>query len=309
MELKYTKEDLKRLQSLPLYEKINLSKLRITEWYEHWQGKVCVSYSGGKDSTVLLKLVRELYPDVPAVYVDTRLDFPEVREHVKNTDNVIWLKPEMNFRKVIDTYGFCYPSKPCALHIDAARRNVPYALQIFEGKKKDGTPQNINEKFKRWKWLIDVDVKISAKCCEVMKERPLNKFQKENGVYPFIGILAYESQRRQMAWYMNGCNNFTNSKRANSKPIAFWTEQDILRYIVDNAVVIPTVYGSIIADKSGKLSTTGESRTGCIFCPIGAHLQKPNKFQRMKETHPQLYKYCMNELGLDEFLIKVGVPH
>ena len=65
--------------------KIALSKLRITEWYEHWQGKVYVSYSGGKDSTVLLKLVRELYPEVPAVYVDTRLDYPEVRAHVKAT--------------------------------------------------------------------------------------------------------------------------------------------------------------------------------------------------------------------------------
>ena len=49
--------ELRRLQSLPLEDKITLTKLRIQEWYEHWGGAVFVSFSGGKDSTVLLKLV------------------------------------------------------------------------------------------------------------------------------------------------------------------------------------------------------------------------------------------------------------
>ena len=56
---------LKQMQSLPLEAKIIKSQQRIREWYEHWDGDVYVSFSGGKDSTVLLHLVRELYPDVP----------------------------------------------------------------------------------------------------------------------------------------------------------------------------------------------------------------------------------------------------
>ena len=109
--MKFSNEDLKYLQNLPLSAKIDLSKLRIVEWYEHWRGKVYVSFSGGKDSTVLLKLVRELYPEVPAVYVDTRLDYPEVREHVKNTENVICLKPEMNSYKLLaEMVKNCPPS-------------------------------------------------------------------------------------------------------------------------------------------------------------------------------------------------------
>ena len=67
-----------------------------------------MSFSGGKDSTVLLDLVRRICPDVPAVFVDTGLEYPELREFVKTIPNVIWLKPEMNFRIVIEIYG--YPS-------------------------------------------------------------------------------------------------------------------------------------------------------------------------------------------------------
>ena len=305
-ELKYTKEDLKRLQSLTLEEKIALSKLRITEWYEHWQGKVCVSYSGGKDSSVLLKLVREIYPEVPAVYVDTRLDFPEVREHVKATENVVFLKPEMNFREVIDKFGFCYPSKEVARFIESARSGNVIALNRFEGKNADGSENIFFERnYSRWKYLIDLPLKISDKCCNIMKEKPLTKYQKEKGLRTYAGLLASDSFRRRQAWYRTGCNSFSTGK---SKPLIIWTEQDILRYIVEYNVKIPSVYGDIVEVK-GKLKTTGEKRTGCIFCPIAAHLEKKNKFQRLKESHLPLYNYCMKELGLDEFLTAVGVAH
>lgn len=302
----HTAKELKRLQALPLDEKIALSKLRIAEWYEHWQGKVCVSYSGGKDSTVLLKLVRELYPDVPAVYADTRLDFPEIREFVKATENVIWLKPEMNFREVIDTYGYCYPSKAVAHYVAAARRDIKYAKLLFEGKKADGSVYPFYEQYyTRWKWLIDAPLKISDKCCAVMKEKPIDSFVRKNKLHPYVGLLAEESNRRKTAWIRTGCNSFKSNK---SKPLSFWTEQDILRYLVDFNIKIPSVYGEIVEVK-GILQTTGEKRTGCVFCPIGAHLESPNKFQRLQKTHPDLYRYCMNALGLDEFLTTAGVAH
>ena len=45
-------EDLKRMQAFSLNQKIELAKANIREWYEQWDGKVYVSFSGGKDSTV-----------------------------------------------------------------------------------------------------------------------------------------------------------------------------------------------------------------------------------------------------------------
>lgn len=110
-ENKYTSTDLKIMQAWNLQRKIQVTQTRIIEWYQRNNGKVYIPFSGGKDSTVLLDLVRRIYPDVPAVFVDTGLEYPELREFVKSIPNVIWLKPEMNFRKVIETYGYPIISK------------------------------------------------------------------------------------------------------------------------------------------------------------------------------------------------------
>lgn len=64
-----------------------------------------VSYSGGKDSTVLIHLVRRICPDIPAVYVDTGLEYPEVRRMAIANANVV-LKPKMKFSDVISKYGY-----------------------------------------------------------------------------------------------------------------------------------------------------------------------------------------------------------
>ena len=77
---------------------------KIIEWYHHYGGKVAVSFSGGKDSTVLLDLARRAFPDLPAVFVDTGLEYPEIRAFVKSVPNVTWLRPEMPFSKVLTTY-------------------------------------------------------------------------------------------------------------------------------------------------------------------------------------------------------------
>ncbi len=72
-----TRNELKILQALPLEMKVLKTKQRIREWVQHYgTDGVYVSFSGGKDSTVLLHIVRELYPDIEAVFVDTGLEYP-----------------------------------------------------------------------------------------------------------------------------------------------------------------------------------------------------------------------------------------
>ena len=76
--------------------------------------------------------------------------------------------------------------------------------------------------------------------------------------------------------------------------MSFWTEQDVLQYIKEYNIPIASVYGEIV-EENGKLKTTGCDRTGCIFCAFGCHLEKePSRFQRLKETHPKQYEYCIN---------------
>ena len=147
----------------------------------------------------------------------------------------------------------------------------------------------------KWKFLKDAPFKISNKCCDIIKEKPLRKYQKSVGKYPIIATLTAEAARRESGWIKTGCNAF-ESKEPMSKPMSFWTEQDVLQYIERYDIPLASVYGDIVEEK-GKLKTSGLSRTGCMFCMFGCHLEKtPNRFQRMANTHPKIYDYCMRDV-------------
>lgn len=121
---KMTNEHLKMLQALPLDLKIKKTELRIKEWYEHWEGDVFISFSGGKDSTVLLDIARHIYPDIEAVFSDTGLEYPEIKEFVKTFPNVTIVRPKYSFKQILTKYGYPIISKEVANVVEGARRWV-----------------------------------------------------------------------------------------------------------------------------------------------------------------------------------------
>lgn len=303
-----TLEELKELQSLPLPFKVEITKQRIADFYDRLDGKVYVAFSGGKDSSALLHLVRSIYPDTPAVYGNTGIDLPSVRKLVSATDNVKVLPPLKTFGRVLKEDGLVFPSKMVAKIIKDARGGANYALQYLNGCHKDGTPSDYKKaNYAHWKWLLDVDVPISHLCCYYLKEGPMLKFEKESGLRPYVGIRATESTRRRDAWLKTGCNSFEQGKEK-SKPLSFWTEQDILEYLVQERIPIASAYGSIVRGIDGKLRTTGEARTGCMFCPIPlAH--KDNRLPAVKQVAPKMYDTFMNKMGLGEMFKKLGMDY
>lgn len=304
MSEKRTKEDLRELQALPLDLKILKTKNRIKEFYDFFGGQVYVSFSGGKDSTVLLHIARELYPDIEAVFVDTGLEYPEVRQHVKSFDNVIFLRPKMRFDEVIKTYGYPVISKDVSQTVYYARtKNSQWALRKLNGlNARTGEPSPYMERYKKYKALTEVDFNCSNFCCLIMKEAPLREISESKK--PIVGIMASESVRRLDAWIKTGCNAF-DSKQPLSKPMSFWTNQDVLQFLKSRNIPIASVYGDIVYKGDdgmlyensicgGNLCTTGCDRTGCMFCAFGAHLEDESRFVRLKQTHPKHYKYCMD---------------
>lgn len=336
---KHNNDDLRQMQSLPLEAKILMTQRRIRDWVDYWNGNVYVSFSGGKDSTVLKHIVDGMFDDIPAVFVNTGLEYPEIQKFVRDVKagkfdclnpDVEIIRPEMRFDEVIKKYGYPVISKQIADTIEGARRN-PTGSRMLRlkgeyGGRDDGNPSKFD--CKKWLFMLDSPFLISSKCCDVMKKKPIHKYEKQSNRHPIIGILAGESEIRKREWIKNGCNAF-ESKRPQSRPLSFWTEQDVLHYVKEFNVPYCSVYGDIQVKQNGTidgqmniidylgeyepediLETTGCDRTGCMFCMFGCHMEKePNRFQRMKVTHPKQYEYCMNTLGLKDVLEYIGVPY
>lgn len=314
-----SREELRMLQALPLELKTEKTKARIREWVNHFGADgVYVSFSGGKDSTVLLHLVRSIYPGVEAVFVNTGLEYPEIQEFVKSFENTTILRPKMRFDEVIKKYGYPIISKEvseCVSQGKISLQTGKYASRLLkllgEFKDKDGRKSIYNHE--KYKPLLYVDFNISHDCCNVMKKKPVHDFCKQTGKMPITAQTTEESLLREQQWLKNGCNGFA-MKKPISNPMSFWTEQDILTYIKQNNLPIAKVYGEIVYDNGNgerynnllfengtKLKCTGCQRTGCIFCGFGAHFKDDDRFVRLKETHPKQYAYCMNggEYGTD----------
>ena len=127
-----------------------------------------------------------------------------------------------------------------------------------------------------------------------MKKMPFKEYEKRTGRKPYVGTTQDEGFMRARLYASTGCNVY-DGKTIKSQPLGFWTRLDILRYVVENDIEICSVYGEIRQDAQGNYYTTGEQRTGCMFCGFWAHLeQEPNRFQRMSVTHPKHYRICMN---------------
>lgn len=304
--------DLRQRQALPLEAKVIMSQNRIREWYQYFGGDVYVSFSGGKDSTVLAHLVHDLYPEVPLVFSNTGLEYPEIQAFARKM-GATFIRPKMRFDEVISKYGYPLISKEVAEAIATARKmrtgygDMRRADLMGKRAEHDGFKYGSGSQYNKQKWLPlsqNTLFKISNMCCRMMKKSPLHTYEKNEKRVPFIGMLAEESRVREQAWIRHGCNAFDAVKKT-SNPMSFWTEQDVLAYIKNNGLEIASVYGDIVAvGQDGyeyeplpgikcKLKCSGCQRTGCIFCGFGQHLLKETTFSLISKTHPKQYEYCM----------------
>lgn len=370
-ENKHTMQELYQWQALPLNIKVLMTAERVRNWVDEFgEDGVYLSFSGGKDSTVLGHIIREVcgYKNIPFVFVDVPTQYPELKEFAKTFDNLVILKPKISFADVCEKYGFPLFGKEIANCIDGARRyvkcldsknnsntistdrqtdrqTIPYACYMADlmgidrrvnksnadyqslqmgvipsGSKRrldrlngvllDNNGEKSQFNMEKYKFTLDAPFDISDKCCDYLKKAPSLEYEKMTKRKPILATMATESKVRTQKWLQEGCNAF-DCKRPHSKPMSFWTEQDVLLYIKENNLPICSVYGDVVVDYSAMgqcenqmsfadfgifdnerplLKTTGCKRTGCVLCGFGCHLEKePNRFQMLKETHPKFH--------------------
>lgn len=295
-------------KNYPLWMKVEITKRRIEQWIDFYgENNVYVAFSGGKDSSVLVHIVRSMYPNTKIVFSNTGLEFPEIVEFVKLFDNLTIVRPKKSFKTVIEEKGYPIISKSVANCVRLARKNIAEGKDTLRVRQIRGLEKGSKFNKKNWEFLLNAPFKISEECCNELKKKPMKLYEKETGQVPIVGTMADEGRQRQESYLKTGCNAFNSNK---SQPLSFWTEQDILEYIVTFNIKICSIYGDIKQDEKGKYYTTGEHRTGCIYCGFGAHMEKgPNRYQRLKETHPNLYDYCINKLNLKEVLDYINIKY
>lgn len=279
--------DLRQRQALPLSAKVLMTQNRIREWYQHFNGDVYVSFSGGKDSTVLAHLVRDLYSDVPLVFSNTGLEYPEIQSFARKM-GAIFVRPKMMFSEVISKYGYPIISKEVSAAIYYARHINNTEKEIFKEtirRRKDLNGERWTTTDKK-RDELNGERKISSgweklesgkrnqlagavgdSMFNKVKWRPLcdeTQFMISNNccsVMKKAPIKAYQKQNHSVPFigtlaeesklreqaWFKHGCNAFESKKPTSQPMSFWTEQDVLHYIKKNSIEIASVYGDIVA--------------------------------------------------------------
>lgn len=276
-ENKISTEELQDRKNWTLDQKIFHSLETISVFYNKYPNSK-IAFSGGIDSTVMLRLCRMIEKNMPAIFANTTNEFIEIIKFVREVENVEIVRPEQTFIDCISKYGFPLVSKKVCKQIhdlrnvydgNAATRNL-----YLTGYNREGKYCSTFKLAKKWLYLIDAPYNISAKCCDVLKKHPLNAVKTAK----FIGTMAFDSQTRSNSYQITGC---IDDKNQICKPLSIWTKDDIWNFVKKDNLKYCDIY-----DK-------GEHNTGCAFCGMGCHLEKESRFDRIKQREPKRYEQIM----------------
>jgi len=273
-----TYEELKYRQGWTLEQKIDHTVGAISVFLARMNGKAYISYSGGKDSLCMLDIARRFVDtNILAVFCNTGNEYPEVVKTVRQTENLVTIRPDIRIEQIIEKYGFPLVSKEQSRYIYQAKHTKSEKLRHI---RLYGGAKGVGKIAERWKFLIQAPFDVSERCCDYLKKKPFAKFHKQTGLFPIIGTMAGESRLRLQKWLKQGCNSFI-SKMIASYPLSIWTEADVWAYIRRFNLPYSSIYDM------------GIRRTGCMFCGFGCHVKNDRRFHYLKEYKPKIYDRFM----------------
>jgi len=273
--MKRTKQLFQELQAGNIYQKIDHA-IEVIERFCAEIDNPTIAFSGGKDSTVLMHLIRDVMKkDIPAIFVNTGNEYPEIIKFAtKKFGNTTVIRPKVKLKQVIEKYGFPLISKEYSKMIYELRKGTKHSSRYLTGIQQDGKytcfvlPQ-------KYHFLINAPFSCSDACCSFLKKYPTQKYNS------ITGEMGVEAVMRMTSWLRTGCNVF-GKRRSKCKPLSIWTERDIWEYQRLFNVEFCELYNDYRV-----------SRTGCMFCGFGATFENISRFEIIKERHPKMYNYFL----------------
>ena len=227
-----------------------------------------ISFSGGKDYTVLSKLIDIAIPnnEIPRVFINTGIEYRAivdfVHEKMKKDKRFIEIKPSIPLSMIFRKYGYPFKSKEHSqlVHLFQQNGHSKTTLRYYdppENRKRFGCPKVLKYQFEE-----GTKLKISDKCCTKLKKEPFSKWQEENGKpYKMTGERLLEGGLRASH---KGCLVIDkNSKLKKFKPLNPTTNEWIEWFIKEYQVELCKLYDEPYNFK----------RTGCLGCPFNIKLQ------------------------------------
>ena len=279
-----TKDELHTRQQWPLKWKIDHTLGVIDQFISKMDGKVYLSFSGGKDSTVLLHLCEIIDPQIKCVFVNTGCEFVDVVRFVNKMrdegHNIEVIRPKLTPRQVWEQYGFPLVSKEQAQKVDMVRHNPNSAsAQKFMA---DTNQYTISKKFR---YLCDTErtkYNTSSRCCNKLKKEPCYRYEKETGLRPIVATMASESHLRESLYLSMGqCNSFSEGHEK-SYPLSIWMEDDIWQFVRENNIELAEIYAK------------GVMRTGCVACGFGCQFKDDPRLETLYRLYPKYYNMVLN---------------
>lgn len=267
---------------------VEKAKNRIETLYYQTAGACYLSFSGGKDSTVVLALIKMLGLKIPAVFCDTQIELDATYNFVKWVDKnyypVTIIKPEKSFSEVLKKYGKPIKSK-LRSHTIKTYQNNPNAKstkRLFDKKSF-----NVCLADKDFHILHpNFNIKISESCCDYLKKKPFKKYMKESGGEGYFtgerisegGVRAFNAEQR-VSEGKPICTRISGNYTIKS-PIIDWSDEMVDEFIKRENVLLSDAYIKY-----------GMNRTGCCCCPFSKQLGEDLK--TMWKYEPQKYKASM----------------
>lgn len=261
------------------WEESKRKLLDIIKTYNVPLDKIVLAFSGGKDSMVCYTMLKELdlINKVRIVFSNTKMEFDAINDFIKSVEGVEILENKTALPLVYREFGVPLHSKFSSEMISRLQKhNFNFKDDMFKSydeliskypKCKVAlswlTQRNIKMNCPQWlrKVLVDLDFKVSAKCCYKLKKEPFAKFNKDNKILiNILGVRKAEGGTRSFAY--KSCF-YKKGKVHYYLPILDYTDDEIATLIKEKNIPISKAY-----------TLYGCERTGCVGCPFSKHWER-----------------------------------